>query len=158
MQRDVGTALPAGVAGEVGAALRAAPHPGAPHLALDEHALVAGVEARLAEEVRRLVRALQEFACRAQAIGKDLPLPAEACKLVPDALALMSFQLAYAIERGVEGGVLLEQFPEQLADLELRLRDAFRNVDLDGRRFLAIALRDEQANEVTSAAERGEGG
>jgi hypothetical protein len=113
-----------------------------------ENALLAGIETRLTEGMLRLSRSLAEFGSRAQAIGMELPETAQFCKLITSLLALMGFQFAHAVIKGAEKRVFLNDGSEYLKELGLECQDFIREVDLDGRRFLAIALIAEQTNKV----------
>ena len=106
----------------------------------EQNALLAGIEARLTKEVMGLVGALAEFGSRAQAIGKEVPDDAQFCQLVPSFLALCSFQLAYALGKSADRRIFADDGTEYLRELSLGVKDFFREINLDGRRFLAVAL------------------
>lgn len=112
-----------------------------------QNALLANIEARLAKEVLRLISPLGEFASRAQLIGKEIPESAQFCKLITGFLALSSLHIAYAIRQMADTPIFLDDGREYLAKLGLELHELVREVDLDGRRFLAVALIDEKAGE-----------
>ena len=139
-------ALSSGGAGtDSGLAQRAVPET----LAIaDQDGLLARVEARLAEEVLDLVTALLKFGRGAQAVGEELPLNAHFGKHITAFLSCLSLQLAYALLKGRDKPLLLDDGAQQLAEFGLHLHQFVREVDLDGRRFLAVALLDEQTAEV----------
>jgi len=118
--------------------------------------LVASVEARLAEEMRGLILALTQFSRRAQLISEDLPQSAQFCKLVSGSFVLMALQLAIAIGKSLDKPIFLDDGREYLRNLGLGLNEFFREIDLDGRRFLAIALIEQSAGEVSGRAKAGE--
>lgn len=115
---------------------------------LAQDALLAGIEARLAEEVRGLVAALDQFGRRTQLIGKELPEGAHFCKAVTGLLGLLGFQFAYALGKGLDRPIFVDDGAEYLRELSLSLNDLIREVDLDGRRFLAVALIEQSASEI----------
>lgn len=118
-----------------------------------QNALLASIEARLTEEVRGLVDALREFAGRTQAIGEELPDSAKFCKLVTLALTATSFQLAYSFSKDADRLIFADDGCEYLANLGLKLEDLFRKLELDGRKFLAIALIDQPGQIARQRAE-----
>ena len=118
--------------------------------------LLADIEARLANEVRRLVDALREFGSRAQLVCKEIPDNAHFTKLVSSPFVLLSLQLAYALHKGLDKPIFLDDGVEYLRELKLCLSDFVREIDLDGRRFLAIAFIDEQLNQLSGTADGGE--
>ena len=121
------------------------------HAALDaQDALVlTNIEARLTEEVRGLVAALNQFGARAQSIGIEVPDSAHFTKLVTSFLGLLGFQLAHALGKGLDKPIFFDDGAEYLRELNLCLSDFVREVDLDGRRFLAVALIDKQSCELS---------
>ena len=113
-----------------------------------EHDLLACLEARLAHEVADLVGALEQFSRRAQAIGEELPFNAQFGKLVTLLLSSMTLQLAQALLKDGDIPVLRDDGALYLQKLGLGLNDFLREVDLEGRRFLAVALIDKQPHQV----------
>ena len=107
------------------------------------------LEARLTDEVRRLVVALNQFGGRAQSIGIEVPDNAHFTKLVSSTLVLIGFQLAYALGKGLDKPIFFDDGAEYLRELNLCLSDFVREVNLDGRRFLAVALIDKQSCELS---------
>jgi hypothetical protein len=140
MQRDAGVA--ARTYGEV--------------IADEQHALLAVLEARLTNEVLRLVGALRQFGDRAQLIGEELPGSAQFSKAVTSLLTLLSLQMAIALGKGLDTPIFVDDGRQYLADLGLSLNDFVREVDLDGRRFLAVALIDKAPDEILAGVEAGE--
>lgn len=117
-----------------------------------EHDLLsADIEARLTQEMDGLVNALSQFARRAQAIGEELPPGRHLDKAVTLLFSLVGFQLANAFMRDTKGFGLLSCCPEYMEQLHLKLSDAVREVRFDGRRFLAVALVDQQAGQLFGA-------
>lgn len=106
---------------------------------------LARCEARLTEEVVRLVAALREFSSRTQLVREEIPAKAEFCKTVTGFLALLSLQLANALGKGLDEPLFFDDGALYLRKLHLSLNDFVREVDLDGRRFLAVAFVDESA-------------
>ena len=115
--------------------------------------VLANVEARLTEEVRGLIAALLQFGGRAQGICVEIPDAAHFSKLVTSFLGLLGFQLAHALGKGLDKPIFFDDGAEYLRELNLCLSDFVREVDLDGRRFLAVAFIDEQARELSSSSD-----
>lgn len=158
------TALPVS-SGEVGASATALDRLARPRLDADanvakravgsvgphmEDAFLAGIETRLADEVFRLVSALREFSGRTQLICQELPERAHLSKSVTGFLSLIGLQLADALAKGLDRAVLFDDSAQYLGELGLSLEDLFREIDLDGRRLLAVALIDEPARHGAS--------
>lgn len=120
-----------------------------------ENALLAGIEARLTQEVRGVVSALDQFGRRAQLIGEEVPAGAKFCKAVTSLLALLSFQVAYSFSKGLDAPIFLDDGAEYLRKLHLSLDDLVREVDLDGRRFMAVALIEKSSAQVLGGHEAG---
>lgn len=119
-----------------------------------EHSLLlADVEARLTKEVRGLVLALSQFGHRAQAVSEEIPADAQFCKLVTSFLGLLGFQLAYSLGKDLDKPIFLDDGRQYLADLNLSLDEFVREVNLDGRRFLAVAFVDQHAAQADGRAE-----
>ena len=118
--------------------------------------LLADIEARLTNEVRGLIAALTEFGGSAQLICKEIPDGAHFTKLVSSTLVLIGFQLAYALGKGLDKPIFFDDGAEYLRELNLCLSDFVREIDLDGRRFLAIALIDQQSSELGCAGDGGD--
>lgn len=100
-----------------------------------QNTLLSAIEARLTDEMLRLIEPLDQFGRRAQLISKEIPESAQFCKLVTISLGLLGFQLAYAIRKSCDTPVFLNDGREYLAKLGLELHEFVREVDLDGRRF-----------------------
>ena len=118
--------------------------------------LLADIEARLTEEVRGLVSALHQFGSRAQLIGKEIPEGAQFCKSVTALLTLLGFQLAYSFGKGLDEPIFFDDGAEYLRKLNLSLGDFVRELTLDGRRFLAVALVDQQLGQLCSTGDGGD--
>ena len=108
-----------------------------------QDALLSRVEARLAEEVRRLVGSLDQFSRRAQLIGELLPNDADFRKAVTGFLSLLCLQFAHSLRKGLDKPIFLDDGAEYLRELGLTLEQAFREVRLDGRRYAAVACTDD---------------
>lgn len=114
-------------------------------LADDKNALLlSDIEARLTKEVRGLISSLAQFGSRAQLICEEIPVNAQFCKLVTSSLQLLALQIAISLGKGLDKPIFFDDGCQYLADLGLCLDDFIREVNLDGRRFLAIALIDEK--------------
>lgn len=121
-----------------------------------EHRLVfADIEARLADEVRGLIAALRQFGSRTQLISEATPAGSDFTKLVTQTFALMALQLAIALGKSMEKPILFDDGVLYLKNLGLNLNEFVREVELDGRRFLAVALVDQQAGKFNNAADAG---
>lgn len=116
-----------------------------------QDALLAGIEARLTQEVLGLVASLREFSSRAQLIRKEIPEGAHFCKAVTSLLSLIALQYAESLGKSLDRPLLLDDGAEYLRKFGLRLEDSIREVTLDGRRFMAVAFLDE-------SGDKGEGG
>ncbi|WP_423933213.1 hypothetical protein [Comamonas sp. 23] len=123
---------------------------------LQDAAVLSDIEARLAEEVRQLIAALSQFSGRAQLIGKEIPDGADFCKLVTRFLGLLGFQLAHALGKGLNKPIFFDDGAEYLRELHLGLSDFVREINLDGRRFLAVALLDEVSCQVGGSGDGGD--
>lgn len=135
--------------------LAAAAHEAVPVERSLQDGLDPAIEARLAQEVDRLVAAFVEFGRGTQAISVDAAAGNDFDKLVPLSFALAGFQLANAFARRTQGLGLLCGDPKYLEQVCLRLNDFFRELDLDGRRFVAIALADQREPQILGGGERG---
>lgn len=113
-----------------------------------QDALLASIEARLTKEVRGLIASLAEFGNRAQLIGEAIPDNAKFCKAVTALLSVLSLQFAHSLSQGVDLPIFLDDGAEYLRKLHLSLDDLVREIDLDGRRFLAVALIEKSSAEI----------
>lgn len=119
------------------------PANGAPPVAIAitaQHDQVSRLEAWLADEVGQLVGALQQFSGATQAIRKELPSDAHYGQLITLFLGTASLQLAYALLKDGNLPLLLDDGAQHLQKLGLDLDQLFREFEVDGRRFLAVAL------------------
>lgn len=123
-----------------------------------EHDLLAQLEARLASEVSNLCAALSQFSRVTQGISKELPFSAQFGKNVTLFLSLGSLHVAAALLQRPDLPLLADDGAQQLEEVGLSLNDFIREVDLDGRRFLAVALIDKQARQVGQALKAGNAG
>lgn len=121
-----------------------------------ENALLATIEARLADEVRGLILALFKFASGAKAVREELPERAQFCKLVTMALELLALQGAHALGKDADMPLFLDDGREYLTRVGLHLKDFVREIDLNGRRFLAIALVDEKSSQILGSVPQSE--
>lgn len=108
----------------------------------DENNLLARIEARLTKEVRCLADALERFSRNTQLISHELPNTSHFGKSVTLLLSLGSLQIANALLKNWNKPLLLDDGVEYLRELGLGLDDFIREVELDGRKFLAIAFVD----------------
>lgn len=114
-----------------------------------QNKLLARLEARLTGEVIGLINALSQFGNRAELIRAELPGNAEFCKSVTGLLALVGFQFANALGQGLNKPIFFDDGALYLRQLGLGLDDLIREVDLDGRRFLCVALIDQSASKAS---------
>ena len=124
---------------------------GAPPVAIavtGQHVLLAGIETRLAQEVRDLASALIKFSNGTQAIRKELPLGSDFGQLITLFLGTSSLQLAVALLKGEDLPLQREGAALYLEKLGLSLGEFFKQIELDGRRFLAVALVEQSADQV----------
>lgn len=119
-----------------------------------ENALLSSVEARLADEVRSLVLSLNEFARAAQLVGEEIPVRAQFCKHVTTFLGLFALQFSHALGKGMDERIFADDGAVYLKKLVLQMDDLFREINLDGRRFMAVALIDESTGQVFDGAKR----
>ena len=105
-----------------------------------ENDLLSSVETRLTEEVSDLARALRKFSVGTQSISEELPLSSEFGKLITRFFSSSSLQLADALLEGKDRPLLLDDGAMQLHELGLSLNDFIREITLEGRQFLAVAL------------------
>lgn len=134
---------------------------GAPPVAVPvaaQHDLLAHLEARLTDEVRDLVDALEKFGRGTQAISKELPPTSQTAKLVTLSLGTFGLQLAYALLKDGDLPLLRDDGAQYLHKLGLRGDELFREFDVDGRRFLTIALVEQQPAQVLQDRDAGRGG
>ena len=118
-----------------------------------KNSLPPGVEARLADEVGGLIAALTEFGSRTKLISEGFPDGSDPRQAIPLFLSLCSFQIAVALGEAMNCGVFVDDSREYLRKLDLSCGDLFRQLDLDGRRFLAVALVHESANKRVRVSE-----
>lgn len=118
--------------------------------------LLAGIEARLAEEMRGLALSLSEFGCRTKAIREEIPDSAQFCKLVAGCLPLFALQLSDAILRAPKGFTFEDDGALYLKQLGLELKDFVREIDLEGRKFLAVAFLDKSGSDVLDRPSNGD--
>lgn len=122
-----------------------------------EHNLVlADIEARLTQEMRGLALSLAEFAFRTQAIREEIPDSAHFCKLIAGIFPLAAFQFADAVLRAPQSFTFEDDGAMYLKQLGLEVKDFVREVDLEGRKFLAVAFLDKGGREVLDRAANGD--
>lgn len=123
--------------------LRSVPTHGASPVSLtisSQDDLLPRIEARLAEEMSDLASALRKFGLGAQRINEELPVSSEFGKLITSFFSASSFQLADTLLQGKDRPLLLDDGAMQLHELGLSLNDFIREITLEGRQFLAVAL------------------
>jgi hypothetical protein len=123
-----------------------------------EHDLLSTLEARLAGEVRNLCAALLQFSRITQGIGEELPLSSNFGKNVTLFLSLGSLHVAQALLQRPDAPLLVDDGAQQLGEMGLSLDEFVRELNLDGRRFLAVALVDKQTRQVGQALKAGNAG
>ena len=114
----------------------------------EQNRLLTGIEARLANEMRGLGLTLAEFARRTKAIREEIPDSAQFCKLVAGFFPLMAFQLSEAFLCPKHRFTFQDDGALYLQQLGLKVNDFAREIDLEGRKFLAVALLDHGAADV----------
>lgn len=113
-----------------------------------QDALLACIEARLAEEMIRLIGPVNEFAHRFQAISQEIPEGAQFCKLVSRVFPLIALQFSNALLMSQQKRIFAGDGVAHLQELGLCLQDFLREIHLDGRKFLAIALIESKPSEI----------
>ncbi|KEH09800.1 hypothetical protein [Delftia sp. 67-8] len=114
----------------------------------EQNRLLAAVEARLAHEVRGLGLSFREFAFRTQAIREDIPDGAKFCKLVAGFFPLVAFQLADALLSETQVFTFQDDGAVYLKELGLEVKDFVRELELEGRKFLAVSFLDKRGRDV----------
>lgn len=114
----------------------------------DQDDLLAAVEARLAEEVIRLADALTAFGRATQAIHEELPAASQFGKLITAFFSTFSFQIAYALLKDGNQPLLVDDGALCLHKMGLKCNEFFRELEMDGRRFLAVALVEQRQTEI----------
>lgn len=123
---------------------------------IENRADASSIEARLTDEVRRFGVFFGDAAERLRAIGEDAGDDFD--KLIVASQRLVLLQFSDAILKSMHRCCSLSEYVDNLGELELSIRDAFREVVLDGRKFLGVALTDECAREFFRAHQRCEKG
>ena len=103
------------------------------------------IETRLTDEMRRFGVFFAESAVRLRAISEDARDDLD--KLIAASQRLLLLELSNAILKSMRECSSFAEYVDHLGELELGVRDAFREVVLDGRKFVCIALTDERARE-----------
>ena len=128
---------------------------GFPGVDEQDRLLLADIETRLANEMRRLALTLQQFALHTKAIRVEIPASAKICKLVAGFFPLVAFQLADAILRCPKGFTFEQDGALYLKELGLEVKDFVREIDLEGRKFLAVAFLDKGGRDVLDGTAHG---
>ena len=115
---------------------------------LEDRLLLADIEARLANEMLGLARAFDQFFFRTKAIREEIPDSAKFCKLVAGFFPLFAFQISDALKRTPKGFTFEDDGVMYLKELGLELKDFIRELDLEGRKFLAVAFVDKRGRDV----------
>ena len=121
----------------------------------EQNRLLAGIETRLADEMRGLGMALREFAFRTKAIREEIPAGAQFCKLVAGFVPLLAFQLSNALLSDTKHFTFEDDGALYLHELGLEIEDFARQVDLEGRKFLAVAFIDKGGRDVLDGTAHG---
>ncbi|ATF92848.1 Uncharacterised protein [Cedecea neteri] len=115
----------------------------------NQNSALSAIETRLAQEILDVSGALQQFGSATRSIREELPDGAQFDKMMVGLLSLLGFHLSYSLLKSMEPPLLLGDGSEYLDKLGLRLSDTFRELDLEGRKFLAVALIDKGFDECT---------
>ena len=118
----------------------------------EQNRLLAGIETRLANEMRGLGLTLREFAFRTKAIREEIPADAQFCKLVTGFFPLLAFQLSNSLLSDTKRFTFEDDGALYLHELGLEVEDFARQVDLEGRKFLAVALIDKSGCDFLDGA------
>lgn len=108
----------------------------------DENNPLARIETRLTEEVVNLADTLRRFSQNIRHISHELPDTSQFGKLITRLLSDSSLQVANALLKNGDKPLLLDDGVEYLRGLGIGLDDFIREIELDGRKFLAVALVD----------------
>jgi len=109
-------------------------------VSLEDSLLLADVETRLTDEMRRLIDAFYEFGRRPQTIRKDIPASADFTKLITGLLPLFAFQLANSLRQGLDKPILADDGLLYLQKLGMSASELFHEFELDGRKYLGVAI------------------
>lgn len=110
--------------------------------------LLAAIEARLTNEVLDLANALLKFSAGARSVREELPASAQFGKHITLFFSLCSLHIAQALFQRTDAPLLLDDGAQQLREMGLSLDELVRELDLDGRRFLAVALPNQANGQV----------
>ncbi|WP_350316349.1 hypothetical protein OHK33_22215 [Pectobacterium aroidearum] len=110
--------------------------------------LLSSIEARLTQEMLDLADALRRFSIGTQRINEELPLTAEFGKSITCFLSMASLQFANALLKDRDKPLLIDDGAMQLKELGLNFHEFIREVDLEGRKFLAVALIDKRTSDL----------
>lgn len=106
----------------------------------DENAVISAIETRLTQEILNLTGSLERFGSISKDISEELPDSAQFGKLVTRLLSLLCFQFSNSLLKDMDKPLLLSDGGEYIQKLGLSLDEAFREIELEGRQFLAVAL------------------
>lgn len=123
-----------------------------------QDALEAEFEAGLTKEVRGLIAALRKFAAGTQLVCKSAPASADFSKDVALLLSLASMHFVDLLSQSLYDGVFADGGFGYLQQVGLGAQRLFRQLELDGRQFLAVALPDEQVGQFLDVADAGHEG
>ena len=123
----------------------------------DENALLARVEAELADEVRQLALALTQFGGKAQAISIKIPESADFAKLITLFFGVLGFEFGNLFLQALIKRPLFGKDSEYLRELHLQCKNAFVQFDLEGQQFLAVALVDQVRDGLPKEIKRAQG-
>lgn len=122
----------------------------------EQNRLLAGIEARLTDEMRGLAGSLNQFALRTKAIREEIPDSAKFCKLVSGFFPLAAFHFSEALLSGTQRFTFEDDGALYLQKLGLEIQDFVRELDLEGRKFLAIAFLDKGGRDFLDSAANGD--
>lgn len=135
-------------------AIAASAAPPVPVPVADEYALLACVEARLTEEMRRLVLAIRQFSSGAQSVCEEFDSAGtEVLKDVPIFFGLAALKIADGLEKFADAGVFLEHGVLDIDRLLSEIDKLFKKFEFEGQQFLAIALPNKSAADFFGCAD-----
>ena len=121
----------------------------------DQNGLLAGIEARLTQEVGDLANALMAFGHATQSIREELPPGAKFGKLITGFFASLSLQFAHSMLKDRDKPLLLDDGAQYLHQLRLEMDEFVREIDVDGRRFLAVAFIEQSTAQIPERRKAG---
>jgi hypothetical protein len=118
---------------------------------------LAGIEARLTQEMRDLAGVLGDFAGRTRLIREEIPATtasAEIAKTVTMLLELLLLQGANLLLQSVKDPILFDDGLLSLAKLGLSLKEFCQELTLNGKKFYLVASTDKLPDEHVDSREK----